>query len=982
MENIIKRKLLHKIDIIAILSFVILMMACYLLREELPDCFNTSTQITQAYSVKKGADGSYYVLDDGHNRLIKANAQGVLEFELSDVALDDTQTLYIDDYVIDEKGNLYIQASEWYGMNIAKELIIQYDTKGRYVDTLLRNDYNDMYINKHKIYGISVENSKMSYIIAQQDEIHVIIRDLINETNDKSVIKYDDAFNAILDCVFVSDEVYLLNKNGMLERYIGDDKTVLYDTTINKEENTRIPYRFAVSENGEVYFSDIKNKTIQKVDMHTRLSQTFIKDVNTLTVNIDDDTHRILIAENDAVIETDAVENIIYDKFDDNVGTLAKKWLVVIFSIAVVVLLGYMITRFRYLEKNIKISTFAQNCIYLVSIVLMVIFIVVAMLMKEFEVNYRSKICEQIEIAAYIVANQLSAKDIENITDAKSFDGESYKRICRIMEQSYSTDLDFYRQIYCNILAFDGDEAYAVAYLDQTIGTYFPLDDYETQEVIQVYETGRSVWNDGKDDISGTYLYVKVPVFTEEGKVGGVVSVGTLTTVIDEMVSDMVKKILTTIIVILLLICLAMSEGMILISAKEKYNERVKTNCGVFPGYLLRILVFSIFVAYNMSSTFLPVFLIRRSVDVGGMSKELLASLPITINIFTIGLMSLVTNKMVHKLGIKKLCIISGCFSFVGNILIFLIPVYPIIFVGLLLDGIGVGLLSNAAYILITYIKDEESRTECYSIYNGACLAGINFGMMVGSILAVNMNHQNVFACIAIVWIIVILLLTQIAKKTQNIIHMNGVKSAEKEKEGKIAHFILDRKVLSFMVLIQNPYIIFNSFIFYYMPLFCDFIGQSEVAVSILLMLYSEIAVLLGDIMTKKTFQKFKYNSMYLACFMNIVALVLFAWTYNMTGMVIALIIMGISAGFGKPVQQIYYTEMDGVKKYGEDKAMGIYNFTENIGESLGPVVFGRLMTFTPINVVFTVFGGTIACLGALHLGINKLTGYKKGESV
>ena len=61
------------------------------------------------------------------------------------------------------------------------------------------------------------------------------------------------------------------------------------------------------------------------------------------------------------------------------------------------------------------------------------------------------------------------------------------------------------------------------------------------------------------------------------------------------------------------------------------------------------------------------------------------ASLPITINIFTIGLMSLVTTKMVNKLGIKKLCIISGCFSFTGNILIFLIPVYPTIFVGLLL---------------------------------------------------------------------------------------------------------------------------------------------------------------------------------------------------------------------------------------------------------------------------------------------------------
>ena len=73
-------------------------------------------------------------------------------------------------------------------------------------------------------------------------------------------------------------------------------------------------------------------------------------------------------------------------------------------------------------------------------------------------------------------------------------------------------------------------------------------------------------------------------------------------------------------------------------------------------------------------------------------------------------------------------------------------------------------------------------------------------------------------------------------------------------------------------------------------------------------------------------------------------ALIVFAVTQSFLGIVITLILLGVSNSFGKAIQQIYYTGKDEVKKYGEDNAMGIYNFAENIGESAGPMVFSELM--------------------------------------
>lgn len=100
------------------------------------------------------------------------------------------------------------------------------------------------------------------------------------------------------------------------------------------------------------------------------------------------------------------------------------------------------------------------------------------MLLREFRNSYKEKVEEQIEIVAYMEAEQLKNKDISSIRVAADYDGETYQDVSCIMEESLPTDIEFYQNIYCNILVMDEQkEAYAVAYLDQSIGNYFPLDE-------------------------------------------------------------------------------------------------------------------------------------------------------------------------------------------------------------------------------------------------------------------------------------------------------------------------------------------------------------------------------------------------------------------------------------------------------------------------------------------------------------------------
>jgi MFS-type transporter involved in bile tolerance (Atg22 family) len=86
-------------------------------------------------------------------------------------------------------------------------------------------------------------------------------------------------------------------------------------------------------------------------------------------------------------------------------------------------------------------------------------------------------------------------------------------------------------------------------------------------------------------------------------------------------------------------------------------------------------------------------------------------------------------------------------------------------------------------------------------------------------------------------------------------------------------------------------------------------------------------------------------------------------------GLIVALLLLGLSASFAKPSQQSYFLGLKPTQKYGEDKAMGLYNFSENIGESLGPVVFGRLMAGTQAGIM--AFLGLIVALGGAHFALN-----------
>ena len=969
MKEYLLSEKFRKFDIIVIILAILLGYVS--LRYKIPYEQATSryTEISLGYISRKAND-RYYVIDDGHNRVICFDEDAKELFEIDSPVVVGEYGLYIDDLFVDDE-NIYISGSLWNGMLLDGEAVAKFDLDGNFIETIAYNDYysKNLNVNKHRFYGLRTYEGTLYFAECIDD--HIIVHRYKDGKDRSYMIMYPNAFNAVSDIAFEKSDVIIMNKKGVIERYDEvKNKTLVYQTSWEGEEQ-RVPFRMDVYDS-TVYFTDLRYSEVVEVDSENKTGKVVYSGTDSQTVTVSDDGKHLLLTNSDGLLLLGDPQKSFLE-IEKNKSDITSQYIYLVSTVLFAIVMLLMIFRLAVMLRKVSISVSNRFVIIIIIMVSVVCITISYILINSFRENYYDKIREQLESTAVIVASGISEDDIRSIKVCTDFESEAYTNIVTSMEKVFPLDIEFYRMAYCNILTLDDskESGYGVAYLDQSIGVYFPLDEVEFDEVKQVYSSKGTVWNDLVLDVSGTYLSVKVPIMNETKGVIGAVAVGCDTFVVENMIQDMQRRVLFSIVIILLLIWILATEAIALYTNYQAYKEKEEeyTQKKIMPAHMLRLLVFAVFTAFNLVSSFLPVYILRRCDIFPEASRELIASLPMTVNIFVMGIMSLFCANAVRRFGIKKIFMGATAFSMCGNLLMAFIPGYFTMIIGLFLDGIGVGLISNAIYVALTYIHDEDVKQNSFTIYNAGSLSGINMGMILGGLLATSVNQNFVFVVAAFIWLVLLVVGSYAAK---NLSDTSTEKVEEFSNEDRVdaKKFIRHKVTYTFFALIQNPYIVFNSFVFYLVPIFCEGLGFNETIVSVLLMLYSQIAVIAGEKLTDTTNNFFGDYTIYLANFLNVLAVAFFVINQDLSGLIGSLILLGISASFGKPSHQTYFLKQPIVKEYGEDKAMGVYNFSENIGESLGPIVFARLIGAG--LGTYGIFLGVISAMGALHYILNR----------
>jgi hypothetical protein len=98
---------------------------------------------------------------------------------------------------------------------------------------------------------------------------------------------------------------------------------------------------------------------------------------------------------------------------------------------------------------------------------------------------------------------------------------------------------------------------------------------------------------------------------------------------------------------------------------------------------------------------------------------------------------------------------------------------------------------------------------------------------------------------------------------------------------------------------------------------------------------------------------------------------IVYAVLGNFIGLLSAVFILGLANGFGRSVQQAHFSLLEECDKFGVPDAMGIYNFTDFIGQSFGPAVMAAIFLSKNILVSACIFSTVLIVLSVFHATIN-----------
>jgi predicted MFS family arabinose efflux permease len=739
-----------------------------------------------------------------------------------------------------------------------------------------------------------------------------------------------------------------------------------------EEENRyKLPYFIASGENGVSYFTDICNQEIYRIKDgkasvlydQTRLAQLTGLDVSgsvleTLQAVNRDGKEYLCVTCNDGVSVID-IQGETGQTFD----TLSYRGgfqILLILRFAAFILAGliavyYLLVLLRYLIASGVLVRKKFSLILILGVSVSALVVMTNML-RRFQEDYVEEQIDNMCTVTQIAAAIIDTRDLEQVKYPSDYGTAEYQNLQQAMNKLIDVSSIYSENLYCNLVKMTDDRYYALAYLDNSIGAYYPLDESEVQEVQEVYDTGESYINDGKSDATGSYVYVKTPVEDAAGNVMGVVEVGMVSNTLSQKVSSLRNSIMIEILLMIIIAVFVLNEGF---AFTEDYREwkRLKQNRSkVFPQSYLRVITFLCFAAYNMPSSFLPVYVEQFYNDSLPFGIGLAGSLPLTVNFAMIGIMSVFCPKLLRKFGFQVTMAAGAVLCMTGDITMAFAGNYWVVAGGLLANGIGCGLVMNGLSIMVAS-QEGEDQTKGFAIINGEILSGMICGTVIGAAIAERIGKSTMFLFSFGLWVILLAILIVTGKFFSM---GKEKKTARKSSLGQL--WSVD--VMGYLLLVVVPYTIVNGFTSYFLPVFADSYGLGESQTSLLLVMNCLVGIFLSGVLTNICIKYLGRGAILLSTVLSLGAVVIFGYFQNLYMLAFTLFLLGAAKSFGATSREILFCEAKDVQSMGEDRAMGYYNLADNLGESLGVVVFGGIMSVGFLSGMWMLAGVSVVMLG------------------
>lgn len=380
----------------------------------------------------------------------------------------------------------------------------------------------------------------------------------------------------------------------------------------------------------------------------------------------------------------------------------------------------------------------------------------------------------------------------------------------------------------------------------------------------------------------------------------------------------------------------------------------------------LRILSFIAFMGMYASMPFSAMLMREWDARVLGLSTDISASLPMTLELLAVMLFSMLFARFFNRVGLKTFVLAAGLLIILGNALCAIAtgPLQLIFFRGVC--GIGFAGIKHVLNNVISLGAKEDERTGLnIASMNAGLLGGIMCGGSIGAVITNSMSMSFTYLFTAgILLICIIMFLITIPWKLLK----HNIKSTntgeELEFKGRL-YALFNGKVFKYLLMVTLPLNLGLMFIVAFIPGYVQKMNLPVIVISYGYLINGLVGIYLGAYLAKKLTAKIgKTLCITVMLVMGGVGIMIIGIGSSAGIVLLSTALMGLFDGFGSPAAMNYFIEIPEIKNnVGVSNSLALLGVLGNATQMMSPLVYGWLM------LVPTVSGlNPLVILGAVYL--------------
>jgi predicted MFS family arabinose efflux permease len=336
-----------------------------------------------------------------------------------------------------------------------------------------------------------------------------------------------------------------------------------------------------------------------------------------------------------------------------------------------------------------------------------------------------------------------------------------------------------------------------------------------------------------------------------------------------------------------------------------------------------------------------------------GLSRELIMGLPVSMQMAGAGLAIVLAGFWIDRQGWHKPLLLGLGAMSVGFTCAGLTEHQLGYIFSLGLCGLGFGMAFMGSQGFVLEHAQPARKASGLATFFAGVYAGNICGSAAGAMMADRLGYGPVFLIAGLLFIVTLVLVGVFFRplfRTPQPVRPPSV--ATTRVSADVMTYVGNKNVRILLLFSIVPSaLVLIGFINYALPVYLHLVGASQADIGRIIMVYGiclvYLAPMISRVIERATSKK---PFVFLSGVLGAAAMGCYLFLDGLTAATCAVFLLGLSSSVGFASQNAYALGLRATRQFGENKAMGLCSATERIGQVLGPLVLGGLITLVGMN--------------------------------